>query len=173
MPYSSPHRLKAAAKRGLHIGLACAPYDTIPLMILKLKSQFAPIITHPLLQQPAVRIGFAIAYTALLTLVLIQSSAHPVVGPVAPRDFNLAWEIFLTAGHLIGFTVLVIALYSALTTAAPPLRALIVAVVFACALGLLSEYIQSFVPDRSASLFDLACDWGMAFCAAYQIRRRW
>ena len=142
-------------------------------MILKLKSQFAPIIEHPIVQQPSFRIGLSIAYTALLTLVLVQSSAHPLVGPVAPREYNLAWEILLTAGHLIGFTLLVVLLYSALVTVTTPVRALIVAVIFACSLGLLTEFIQSFVPDRSASLFDLACDWGMAFVAAYWIRRRW
>jgi hypothetical protein len=31
--------------------------------------------------------------------------------------------------------------------------------------------LQSIVPDRSASLFDLACDWGVALTVAYIIHR--
>jgi VanZ family protein len=141
-------------------------------MILKLKSQFAPLINlDPHYQRP-LRVVIALAYTALLTLVLVQSSMNPVVGPVAPRDHNLAWEVFLTSGHLVGFALLVFLIWSALATVAPPLRSLIVAVIFACLLGLITEFLQSFVPDRSASLFDLACDWGVAFSIAYLIYRQ-
>ena len=138
-------------------------------MILKLKSQFAPLINlQPRYQRP-LRVVIALAYTALLTLVLIQSSMNPVIGPVAPRDYNLAWEIFLTLGHLIGFGMLVFLVWSAMATVTSSLRSLIIAVIFACLLGLITEFMQSFVPDRSASLFDLACDCGVAFTVAYLI----
>lgn len=141
-------------------------------MILKLKEQFIPLLKlEPHYQRP-LRIVVALAYTALLTVVLIQSSGHPVIGPVAPREFNLAWEIFLTLGHLIGFSLLVVFIWSALSTVASSGRSLIVAVIFACLLGLLTEVLQSLVPDRSSSLFDLACDWGMACVVAYIIYRQ-
>jgi len=141
-------------------------------MLLKLKSQFAPLTNLDPRYQHPLRVLIALAYTALLTLVLIQSSANPVVGPVAPREYNLAWEIFLTTGHLVGFALLVFLIWYALATVAPSTRSLIVAVIFACLLGLITEYLQSFVPDRSASFFDLACDWGVAFTVAYLIYRQ-
>jgi VanZ family protein len=141
-------------------------------MLLKLQTEVTPLFNHPIVNNRFFRIAIALAYTALLTLVLVQSSAQPVVGPVAPREFNLAWEIFLTTGHLVGFSFLVFLIWSALTTVAPSTRSLIVAVVFACVLGLITEILQTLVPDRSSSLFDLACDWGVTFAVAYFIYRR-
>ena len=164
--------MKTQAKRRLYVSLRCFPYDTISLMILKLKSQFVPLINLDPHYQRLLRIALVLAYTALLTLVLIQSSANPVIGPVAPREYNLAWDIFLTIGHLVGFSLLVFLIWSALATVASPTRSLIVAVIFTCLLGLITEILQSIVPDRSASLFDLACDWGVALTVAYTIHRQ-
>ena len=141
-------------------------------MLLKLRTEITPLFNYQVVNNRFSRIAVALVYTALLTLVLIQSSAQPVVGPVAPREFNLAWEIFLTTGHLVGFSLLVFLIWSALATVSPSTRSLIVAVVFACLLGLITEILQTLVPDRSSSLFDLACDWGVAFVAAYFIYRR-
>lgn len=141
-------------------------------MLLKLRTEITALFTHPAVNNRFSRIAVALAYTALLTLLLVQSSAQPVVGPVAPREFNLAWEILLTLGHLVGFSLLVFLIWSALTTVAPSTRSLIIAVVFACLLGLITEILQTLVPDRSSSLFDLACDWGVAFALAYVIHRQ-
>jgi VanZ family protein len=141
-------------------------------MLLKLRAEITPFFNHTAINNRFVRIVLALAYTALLTLVLVQSSARPILGPVAPRDYNLAWEIFLTVGHLVGFSLLVFLIWSALTTVAPSRRSLIVAVLFACLLGLITEILQTLVLDRSSSLFDLACDWGVAFAVAYVIDRQ-
>ncbi len=141
-------------------------------MIIKLKTQFRPLFNLDSHYQRSLRVLVALAYTALLTLVLLQSSMKPVVGPVAPREYNLAWEIFLTTGHLVGFSLLVFLIWSALTTVTSPTRSLVIAVVFACLMGLITEILQSIVPDRSASLFDLVCDWGVAFAVAYAIHRQ-
>lgn len=140
-------------------------------MMLKLKSRVAPIIESPTLSVKWFRVVVAIVYSALLTLVLVQSSANPLLGPAAPREFELWWEILLTLGHLVGFSLLVVVNWSALATVTTSRRALITAVIFACLLGLISELLQSFVPDRSASLFDLACDWGVAFVTGYLLHR--
>lgn len=120
------------------------------------------------------RITLAILYTAVLTLLLVQSSAHPVIGPVAPREFNLAWEILLTLAHVVGFALLVIVQWGALASGGAHRWALIVTVLFSCLLGLSTELFQSIVPDRSASLFDLAVNWGITLLVARQItvRRR-
>ncbi len=139
-------------------------------MILKLKTQFAPVINTP--SYRLLRIALAIGYTAVLTLVLLQSSAHPYVGPSAPRAFDLRWEILMTTAHLTGFALLVVFIWSALFTVMSSNRALVIAVIFACSLGLITELLQTLVPDRGASLFDLACDCGIALLVAYVIRRQ-
>lgn len=141
-------------------------------MILKLQHTLLPIFSRQTVQGRLRRALIAVAYTALLTLVLVQSSANPLIGPAAPREFNLAWEILLTLGHLIGFGLLVWVNWWALVPVAPFWRALLFAVLFACLLGLVTELLQSFVPDRSASLFDLACDCGIALLVGLFIHRR-
>ncbi|MBI1279574.1 MAG: hypothetical protein GC179_15715 [Anaerolineaceae bacterium] len=139
-------------------------------MILKLKTQFAPVINTP--NYRLLRIITAVGYIALLTLVLLQSSAHPVVGPSAPPEFNLGWEILMTTAHLTGFGLLVVFIWSAMTTVTSSHRALITAFIFACLLGLITELLQSLVPDRGSSLFDLACDCGIAFTVVVLIGRQ-
>jgi VanZ family protein len=128
-------------------------------MIAKLEMYLVPLLVTDIQRTRYLRWLAAIVYTAALTVLLLQSSAHPLVGPVAPKDYNLGWEILLTIGHLIGFGLLVLLVWSALITAAPFSHALITAVVFACLLGLVTEVLQSMVPDRSVSLFDLAVNW--------------
>lgn len=152
------------------IGYRRSPYVTITRMILKLKNHFAPVIDTP--SYRFLRIVVAIVYLAVLTLILLQSSAHPYLGPSAPPEFNLAWEMLMTASHLTCFGLLVLVIWSALITVTTSNRALVVAVIFACSLGLVTELLQMLVPDRGASLFDLACDWGVAFLVAYAIHRR-
>jgi VanZ family protein len=139
-------------------------------MLLKLKTQFAPVINTP--SYRFLRIIVAISYIVLLTLVLLQSSARPILGPSAPPEFNLGWEVLMTTAHLTGFGLLVLIIWSAMTTVTSTNRALVVAFLFACSLGLVTELLQTLVPDRGASLFDLACDCGIAFTVAYLIRRQ-
>ena len=139
-------------------------------MLLKLKTQFAPVINTP--SYRLLRIAVALVYLVVLTVILLQSSAHPYLGPSAPPEFNLAWEILMTLSHLTCFGLLVVVIWSALTTVTTSNRALVVGILFACSLGLITELLQTLVPDRGASLFDLACDCGIAFAVAYLIHRQ-
>lgn len=142
-------------------------------MILKLKPHLTLLNPASLLTHTGFRLAVAVAYTALLTLVLVQSSAKPMLGPAAPKDYDLGWDVLLTFGHLAGFGGLVLLNWAALVRLTPPRRALLVAVVFACLLGLVTELLQMLVPDRSASLFDLVCDWGVSLAVAFVINRRY
>jgi hypothetical protein len=110
-------------------------------MIVKLTTEIIPFVRNRFF-----RIILAMGYTTLLTVVLLQSSAHPYVGPSAPRAFDLRWEILMTTAHLTGFALLVIFIWSALVTVMSSNRALIVAVIFACSLGLITELLQTLVP---------------------------
>jgi len=123
---------------------------------------------HP--SQPLVRQIIALAYTALLILVLLQSSRQPTIGPAAPPGPpDLGRELLLTIGHIIGFGLLVWVWSRAF---APSPRALSLAVSIALALGTVTELLQNLVPDRSASPFDLATNTIVTLVAAWFIRAR-
>ncbi len=127
----------------------------------------------PLKSQPF-RLCLAFAWTMLVTVLLVQSSGHPMIGPPAPPGTpSLTRELELTAGHVITFFVLVVLWWWALSTALAEPRALFVAVGFALIFGLLTEVAQSAVPDREVSLFDLAVNWSVTIIAAVVISSRW
>lgn len=122
---------------------------------------------HSLLRQ-----FIALAYTAVLLLFLLQSSSQPVVGPAAPPgEPDLGREILLTSGHIFGFGLLVLLWWSVFRLNLPTGRSLLLAVIIALTLGLLTELLQNLVPDRGASLFDLAVNWLVTLATAYGIRR--
>jgi VanZ family protein len=141
-------------------------------MILTLTTHIRPLLTAGSQWGRPARFLIVILYTTLLTIGLVQSSANPLIGPSAPEDFNFFWEMLLTTGHVVGFGGLVILLWWALTAQSPPLWALLITVIFALILGIVTESLQNLVPDRSASLFDLLCDWGVVLAVGYVIYRR-
>lgn len=120
---------------------------------------------HPLLRQV-----IALAYSALLTLILLQSSSQPYIGPAAPPGPpDLARELLLTTGHVAGFALLVFVWWRALP---PTAHGLLIAVCIGLALGTITELLQNLVPDRSASLFDLATNYAVTLATAWVIRSR-
>ena len=124
--------------------------------------------THFHTQNSFVRQAVALAYTALLTVMLLQSSSHPYVGPAAPPGApDPTRELLLTSAHIIGFALLVILWWKAF---APSPRALLMSVLVALILGVVTELLQNFVPDRSASLFDLATNIVVTLATALLIR---
>ncbi|MEO8612454.1 MAG: VanZ family protein [Chloroflexota bacterium] len=118
-------------------------------------------------QNPLVRQIIALAYTAVLTVALLQSSSHPYVGPPAPPGApDPGRELFLTSGHIIGFTLLVLLWWWVLS---PWPRPLLIAVLIALLLGTITEILQSLVPDRSSNLFDLATNYIVTLAVAWII----
>ena len=124
---------------------------------------------HILLRQIA-----ALAYTALLTLLLLQSSGRPVIGQAAPPGPpDMARETLLTCGHIIGFSLLVLLwwwVFSAISTSSH--HALVLTIVIALVLGCLTELLQTLVPDRSASWSDLAVNILVTLGAAWLVHAR-
>ena len=120
------------------------------------------------------RLALAFAWTILVTVMLVQSSGHPMVGPPAPPgEPSLTRELELTAGHVVTFFVLVVLWWWSLSSSLSEPRALFVAVGFALIFGILTEVAQSAVPDRQVSLFDLAVNWSVTIMAAVAISNRW
>jgi VanZ family protein len=125
------------------------------------------------IMHPMFRRGLALSFTLLATIVLVQSSSHPVVGPPAPPgDPDLKREIELTIGHIATFSTLVSLWWWALLPDFPSRRALFVAVGFALIYGVITELAQTFVPDREVSFYDIAVNWVTTVLAAIVILRR-
>ena len=123
------------------------------------------LMSHPLL-----RYIYAMGYTAVLLVILLQSSSQPVVGPSAPAgDPSMEREIMLIAGHVVGFSLLPLLWWWAFEAYLSFKQALIVAVVIALFIGAFTEIAQADIPDRSASWFDLAVNWGMTMITAFII----
>lgn len=118
------------------------------------------------------RLLTALALTALTTIVLLQPSTQPLIGPPAPLGApTLAREIALTAGHIAAFSSLVAVWTWALAARLPLTRAVVIAVAGALLYSPLTEWGQSFVPDRSASLYDLAVNTVTALATGWFINR--
>ncbi len=110
-----------------------------------------------LLQQPMLRRVYAVAWVTLVTVTLLQSSGQPVVGPPAPPGPpSPSRELFLTSGHIVAFSVMMLLVWWALR---PAKHALIVTLVTCLTLGAVTELAQRLVPDRSSSVGDLLVNW--------------
>jgi VanZ family protein len=119
------------------------------------------------LQRPMLRRLYAVVWVTLVTVTLLQSSSAPLVGPPAPPgppDFER--ELFLTTGHIVAFSVMLVLLWWALQPA--PL-ALPVALATCLVFGILTEFLQALVPDRSVSLGDLVVNCLVSLAAALLI----
>ncbi len=95
-----------------------------------------------------------IAWVTLITVTLLQSSGNPVVGPPAPPGPpSASRELFLSTGHVVAFTGLMVLLWWALR---PARHALAVALITCLIYSPVTELAQTLVPDRSSSFSDLA-----------------
>lgn len=123
------------------------------------------------LQHPHMRRVYALAYSALMTLVLVQPSARPVVGPPAPPGPpTLEREILLTTGHIVAFAVLTVLWTWTFAPGVPLRRALLLAVGIGLTLGLVTELAQSAVPGRGASVLDITANSLATLGTAWLIR---
>ena len=120
------------------------------------------------------RRAVALGFTLLTTVMLVQSSSHPIVGPPAPPGApDLKREIELTIGHVVVFTSLVGLWWWAFLPDLPSRRALFVAVGFALIYGVITELAQTAVPDREVSLYDVVMNWcSTALAATFIIHRQ-
>ncbi len=139
-------------------------------------SQFGCIVggminTHTL-THPALRWLYALGWTALALVALLQSSSQPVIGPAAPPGPpSLERELLLAFGHVVVFSILTALWWWALSTVLNPRAALALAVLIALVMGTLTEIGQASMPDRSASWEDLTVNVVVTCLTAWRIRR--
>ena len=117
----------------------------------------------------ALRWLFALVWVGVVTLTLLQSSEHPLVGPPQPPGpVSLEREIFLTSAHITAFAGMMFLIWWGLQ---PARRALFVALVFSLCYGVATELLQTLVIDRGASFSDLFFDFAASGMMAYLIHR--
>ena len=119
------------------------------------------------------RILIALGWSALLTLLLLQGEADPVIDLGLPRgDNTVTRELAFSALHLLAFGITCACWHWALCRAAQAHRALLAACLIAIALGVTTEILQSYTLDRHASWLDLAANVGGVLLAARFIHAR-
>lgn len=116
-------------------------------------------IWNPISPATPLRILIALGWSALLTLLLLQGEADPMIDLGLPRgDNTLARELAFSALHLLAFGVTVACWHWALSRTAQPRKALLSACLISLALGVTTEFLQSYTRDRHASWLDLAAN---------------
>lgn len=119
------------------------------------------------------RWALAVGWAVFLLAYLVQQPGSPpveVVAPVAAPHWQR--EIAFTVGHISGFGMLFALWVGALR---PRPRAGWGALIIAGGVGILAEFLQSQIPDRSASLYDLvmnAIGFALAFALIQRIDQR-
>lgn len=127
---------------------------------------------HNLSQQIPLRLFVALAYTMLIFVILVQPQAQPVIPtgiPAGPPSWER--EAFFSTLHLIGFGTLA-ALWWWVWEAVTPQYALAVAALIAITIGMVTEGLQSFVPDRGVQLIDIGANL-MGVLLALALIRWW
>ncbi len=125
-----------------------------------------------ILQSAPARWIVAIGWTLLLTLLLLQPETEPLIDLGLPGGQSLWREILFSALHLLAFALTCILWFWTLRRTLPSRRSLFAAAIIAIALGISTEALQSFTPDRHASLIDFLANIGGVLIAARVLDQR-
>ncbi|MCL4249469.1 MAG: VanZ family protein [Anaerolineae bacterium] len=116
------------------------------------------------------RYVLALVYTVFVSILLLQSSSEPLIGPPAPPGPpSLRREILLTTGHLSVFTLLTFIWWWALLPILSSERALRFSVRFCLVFGIVTELAQTFSIHRSVSVIDAATNITAILLTAWAI----
>lgn len=116
---------------------------------------------------PPLRLLAAVCWSMLLSVLLLQAEADPVIDLGIPRgDNTVARELAFSTLHLLAFGGTCLCWFWALPHKWRPRGSLVAAVVITIALGIATEFLQTFAPDRYASWIDLAANISGAVLAA-------
>ena len=119
------------------------------------------------------RLAVAVCWSALLTMLLLQGEADPVIDLGIPRGENtVARELIFGAIHLAAFAATCFCWFWSLPLSWALRRRLFLASLLAMGLGISTELLQTYTLDRYASWLDLAANIGGALIAARLIWQR-
>jgi|FLYN01.1.fsa_nt_gi VanZ family protein len=105
---------------------------------------------------PVIRWLVAPLVTALLVVLLLQPGEGAVTDTgILHGPPSLARDLFYLTGHILWFGLIVILWRWTLVTRFHPSSALVLAVFIALIVGASTEFAQTFIPNRGATLGDL------------------
>ena len=117
--------------------------------------------------------GMALAWTALLCLLLLQPQADPLLDLGIPDgDNTLARELAFSAAHLVAFAVTCGLWRWALSPKLTTRHSVLAAVAISLALGCVTELGQTLTADRHFSWLDLGANVAGVLLAARVIWQR-
>lgn len=94
--------------------------------------------------------------TALLVVLLLQPSEQPIINTGIPQGPpSIERDLFFIIGHIMWFALIVALWRWTLVTRFHSNSALLLAVLIALVLGTSTEFAQTLIPNRGATLVDL------------------
>ncbi len=120
-----------------------------------------------------VRLALAIGWSLLLSVLLLQGEAHPLIDLGLPRgDNTLLRELAFSTLHLLAFGATLLCWHWALPRGWHGRSRLVAACFITLSLGIATEILQGYTLDRHASWLDLVANISGALIAAKLIRLR-
>ncbi len=121
---------------------------------------------------PPVRWLVALVWTLWISIILIQPEAQPVIDiGLRPAPPSFERELVFTAGHVIAFGVTALLWWWVMTRYTANPRALIVSVCITLIIGIVTESLQAYAPDRHPSIADLLANVAGASLVALWLYR--
>jgi len=115
----------------------------------------------------------ALAWTVFISIILVQPEQQPVINTgIPPGPNTLEREIIFTTLHLIAFGTTCAVWFWAWFGHLSLMKSLLFALVIAVVIGSVTEYLQTFAPDRHPSLIDFLANAVGAVIMAWVIWRR-
>ena len=128
---------------------------------------------HALLSFAPLRLALAVAWSILLSVLLLQAEADPLIDLGIPRGENtVARELAFSTLHLLAFSATCLCWFWALPHKWRPRSSLVVAFAITIILGAATELLQTYTPDRYPSWIDLVANICGAVLAAKVIWMR-
>lgn len=125
------------------------------------------------IQNRPLRWVIAIVWTIFLSIILVQSESQPIINTgVQPEPPTLQRELVFLTAHLIAFGVTCTVWFWAWFGHLSLSKSLIFGIGCAIIIGSVTEYLQTYAPDRNPSLIDFLANWVGALFIAYMIWRK-
>ena len=124
-------------------------------------------------KNPVIRWSMTIAWTILISIILVQPEQNPLIDTgIPPGPNTLEREIVFTTLHCIAFGLTCALWFWAWFGHLSLPKSLLMAVVFAIIIGSITEYLQTFSPDRYPSPIDFLANCTGTLLIAYVIWRK-
>lgn len=126
-----------------------------------------------LIQNRPLRWICAIIWTAFISILLVQPEGDPLIYTgIPPAPPTLERELLFTSAHLIAFGVTCAVWFWAWFGHLRLTTSLLMGIVFAIAIGSITEYLQTYSPDRHPSIIDFLANCIGTLTIAYFIWKK-